>query len=154
MLLSSSLFIIIFIVFAVIVSITIFKFCLMYFDLKQRNSVYNNYDKIGHIYDTAREYAYRKVFREDIFTHISSGYKLNSDEMSIVQKKYIETVFNMIGEEVKEDLILLHGDLYNLAYFLANDFFERIISDEVYTSHFAEQQNKSVNVLHKPGGLT
>lgn len=107
---------------------------------KRRLDLYNNYEKLGHIYNIVREYAYRKVFREEIFTYISSGYRLNSEEMSKVQKKYMDTVLDLLGPSIKEDLVLLHGDLYSVAYFLANDFFERIINDEVYTSNFTVEK--------------
>jgi hypothetical protein len=101
-------------------------------NVKERDMLYNRYAILNDIYSTAKDQAYQKVFREFILAHITSGYRLSDDEISIVQKEFVSCVLIYIGSNILKDLEILYGNKDSIIINMVNDLNIRIENDEIY----------------------
>jgi len=106
-----------------------------------RKFLFERHDKIFAIFDRARETAYQKIFRENVLVYVSSGVKLDQDNVTKLQNEYITVVTTYCGNSIMDDLIDIYGNFDSLVAYLASDLLIRIENDEVIMTKFSQDKN-------------
>lgn len=112
---------------------------IVYYFFSNRKSIYKEkdrflllerYDIILNILHQSSLLAYDRVWREDIVVYLTSGYKLNDEELNKFGKKYVSLVFKCCGGEIVNDLEIIHGSIEPICLHLLSNFFVRVIDNE------------------------
>jgi hypothetical protein len=74
--------------------------------------------------------SYEKVWKEDIYVHLTSGYRLDEKELNRFGKKFIQTVFLSCGNKIVEDLEIIHGSIEAISIHLLSTFLVKVLEDE------------------------
>lgn len=114
-----------------IFSFFIYKLAKFYLDKWDRKITFERTEVTYSILKNAKEYAYNRIFREEIAVHNASGFSLDKDRIDMLQRKYVKDVLRMCGDEIVNDLIKIHGNKDALLILLINDFVLRVINDEI-----------------------
>ena len=117
---------------------------------RTRADAFKNYDNILIIFETAKNLAYQKIFRDDVLVQTSSGFSFNTDEIDKMQRNYIKITLTHCGPKIEEDLVLIHGNLESLCVQLCSDLVSRLGKDEAVFKISAQQGD--INTLF--GGIT
>lgn len=114
--------------------------------IKQREMMFKNYDNIMDIFNSSRETAYQKIFRENVMAYATSGYKVDPDIIPKIQNEYVSIVLTYCGPSIKEDLVSIHGDFDSVVAFLASDLMVRIENDESALINIKQQGTPSIGM--------
>ena len=107
--------------------------------IKQRELLYRFYANIMEIYNSSKELAYQKIFRENVLAYASSGYKIEPDMINKIQSEYVTIVLTYCGPSIKQDLITLHGSFDSIVALLASELMVKIENDEATIINIKQQ---------------
>jgi len=95
-----------------------------------RYKLLDRYETILSILNESMRISYEKVWKEDIYVHLTSGYRLDEKELSKFGKKFIQTVFMCCGNRIVEDLEIIHGSIEAISIHLLSTFLVKVLEDE------------------------
>ena len=99
--------------------------------LHERRILYELTPEIEFYFKVARDYAYKKVFREDVIVYKTSKVPLDENNIQELKHKYTKLVFVYTGNKIMEDIINVYGDKETVINFIVNEFIDRLGHDEM-----------------------
>ena len=123
-------------------------------ELNKRRLCLDHYTEILSVLEQAKEIAFQKVWQEQILVQIGSGYKTDSKELGELGSDYVKLVLELCGPKIKEDFVIIHGNIESLCLFLLTGFVNRTIEDEAKMLTSVTNENSNIgdaqNVIKPP----
>lgn len=88
------------------------------------------------MFENSKEIVYENVYREHIYQHIVSGFKITSDELPELQDIFIKQMKLYLGPNIWNDLEFIKGDTDSIVYELMLYFLNKLIDNEHLTSAY------------------
>jgi hypothetical protein len=98
--------------------------------LIKRKFIFQRFEHIHSILEQSKITAFNKIFGDKILVQKSSGFKINSKELEIIQREFLNFVFLSCGTKILKDLKYIYGDLDSLSIILLNQLSQKIIAVE------------------------
>lgn len=132
-----------------IIVVCIFILILYYIkNIIRRRDAFDRFVEVMSIFEKAKDISYRKMFRDHVMVHSSSGYRINKEEIETFQHMYVKYVYRACGPQVIDDIKLIHGDLDSICLQLVNEFIYRIEQDEYnIISKISETEDEKNNEI-------
>ena len=103
----------------------------MYLQVKIRRNSLDKLPEILAILEKAKMLAFEKVWREDLLVYTESNTSINAKDLNNPMKKYLKLVLDMIGKNIKNDLIILYGEEENIILNLSLEFVSNVAEKDI-----------------------
>ena len=114
-----------------------------YLKFKSRESLFSRFTDVMLIFEESKEMAYTYIFQQEIYTHIASDYRLNKDELKMIQEKFVKKVIAICGENIIKDLEEIRGGLEAIITELSHYFVNRVNKEETQLLNLDEDNQNS-----------
>ncbi len=103
-------------------------------DLYKTKHYINNFEQYVIILDYFMNKAYPIIYNDRILVYSLEGMKIPDKEFIIVAKDYVNLVLNLLGSNLKKELIIFFGNEETLLFNISEYFNNRLENDQIRKS--------------------